>query len=646
MRQDLHQGSVVTAWAVGWRVVGSGLRAAATATGVVGLALIAALAAPASAPANWNQSVAAPLNVDPTQNAFVSGFAVVGGAPYVSWYESNGTNDEIRVKQLVGGAWASVGGSLNFNTADDGRGPTLASIGGAPYVSWYESNGTNDEIRVAMFNGSAWTAVGASPNADPTKDGSFPSITSVGGVPYVAWMESNGTVTQIRVKRYNGSTWVEPAAGPLNVDATKNALYPRITSIGGVPYVTWEESNGVVNQIRVKLFNGSAWVEPKAGPLNLEATQNAGEPAIASIGGVPYVAWDEANPNQIRVKRFDGSNWVSVGGSLNVNPGKDAFAPSIISIGGVPYVAWNDGDVRLNFVKRFDGSNWVLVGGALNVDQTKDAEIPFMISIGGVPYVAWDENTATARQARVKRLEPDFLSEAATPSPTGATLSAQINDFGVPLPIGFELGTTPSFGVQTPLETSPGVGISTLTQTVSGLMPSTLYDWRAFGSDTFRETSVGATQTFATPATPALMSALTPVVTSATQSHHRWREGNRSVQISRRKEKPPLGTVFSFSLNEEASVSFAFTQHRDGRKVKGKCAAQTKNNRRKPACERTVTRGTLYFTGHIGTNKVAFQGRISRAQKLKPGRYTLVITAMNAAGQKSPPQKLSFTIVR
>ena len=57
-----------------------------------------------------------------------------------------------------------------------------------------------------------------------------------------------------------------------------------------------------------------------------------------------------------------------------------------------------------------------------------------------------------------------------------------------------------------------------------------------------------------------------------------------------------------------------------------------------------MTVGTLSFTGH-GAMKVAFQGRISRSKKLKPGRYTLVVTATNSAGRRSPPQALSFTIV-
>jgi hypothetical protein len=135
-----------------------------------------------------------------------------------------------------------------------------------------------------------------------------------------------------------------------------------------------------------------------------------------------------------------------------------------------------------------------------------------------------------------------------------------------------------------------------------------------------------------------------PVVRDARQSTTRWREGNRLARISR--AKTPTGTTFSFSLNEQATVTFGFAQSTSGRKVGGKCVAQTEKNRRKRACERTVTAGTLTFTGHSGTDEVAFQGRISAVEKLKPGHYTLVITATNSAGEHSAPQSLSFTVVK
>jgi hypothetical protein len=50
--------------------------------------------------------------------------------------------------------------------------------------------------------------------------------------------------------------------------------------------------------------------------------------------------------------------------------------------------------------------------------------------------------------------------------------------------------------------------------------------------------------------------------------------------------------------------------------------------------------------GHAGTNKVRFQGRLSRTKKLQPGRYTLTITAIDSAGNRSNAKTTSFTIVR
>jgi hypothetical protein len=59
-----------------------------------------------------------------------------------------------------------------------------------------------------------------------------------------------------------------------------------------------------------------------------------------------------------------------------------------------------------------------------------------------------------------------------------------------------------------------------------------------------------------------------------------------------------------------------------------------------------VTQGTLSFSGHSGTNKVVFQGRVSRRSRLKLGRDTLLITATNPAGVRSATTSLSFTIVK
>jgi hypothetical protein len=60
---------------------------------------------------------------------------------------------------------------------------------------------------------------------------------------------------------------------------------------------------------------------------------------------------------------------------------------------------------------------------------------------------------------------------------------------------------------------------------------------------------------------------------------------------------------------------------------------------------RTVVAGTLTFSAHVGTNKVRFEGRISKHKKLKPGSYTLLVTA-TASREHSTPRTLHFTIAK
>jgi hypothetical protein len=136
-----------------------------------------------------------------------------------------------------------------------------------------------------------------------------------------------------------------------------------------------------------------------------------------------------------------------------------------------------------------------------------------------------------------------------------------------------------------------------------------------------------------------------PTVESVTQSNSVWSEGGKLATFSR-KRKTHVGTTISFVLNEPASVSFAFTQQLVGRKVKGRCVTQTKKNRHKPLCRRTLPQGALSFAGHTGLNKVVFQGRISPSKRLGLGAYTLGITATNSVGERSSPRSLNFTIVK
>jgi streptogramin lyase len=134
-----------------------------------------------------------------------------------------------------------------------------------------------------------------------------------------------------------------------------------------------------------------------------------------------------------------------------------------------------------------------------------------------------------------------------------------------------------------------------------------------------------------------------PALTALRQSASRWRDGSRLASIGRRARKPPVGTSFSFSLNTPATLSFSFLRQGRGRSVAHRCVAETRKNARRRACSLSTSAGAFHLAAQAGAASVRFQGKVSRRTALRPGRYTLTLTATNSTGT-SAPQSLSFTV--
>jgi len=132
-------------------------------------------------------------------------------------------------------------------------------------------------------------------------------------------------------------------------------------------------------------------------------------------------------------------------------------------------------------------------------------------------------------------------------------------------------------------------------------------------------------------APPASSAVAAPVLGDLKETHARWRDGNALAQISssNKLSHPPVGTTFTFTLNVAGTVKLAFTTTSPGRlaKIKRVCVAQTKHNTKLRKCKRTLTAGTVSLNARSGTDKIAFQGRVSSTRKLKPGAYTVTFTA-------------------
>ncbi|MGD0452960.1 MAG: hypothetical protein ABSB69_05130 [Solirubrobacteraceae bacterium] len=135
-----------------------------------------------------------------------------------------------------------------------------------------------------------------------------------------------------------------------------------------------------------------------------------------------------------------------------------------------------------------------------------------------------------------------------------------------------------------------------------------------------------------------------PTLTALAQSASVWREGSRLASLSRGR-RPPVGTRFTFELNESATVTLVFARTKSGRRIRGRCVGQTRSNRHARSCKRQVTFGTLSLAAHAGLDTIAFEGRLSRSKRLPLGRYTVLVTAQSSAG-RSQTRTLSFSIVR
>ncbi len=248
----------------------------------------------------------------------------VAGVPYITWIDTNGGNKEVFVAHLnsAGNGWVpdrDAPSPINVSTSADANAPGLADVGGVPWVAWHEAAGAQNNVYVAKLTGSTWTKVPAAVtpvDKVASADAQTVSLTAMGGVPWISWAEQQGSSYQIRVARFDSATdaWVRVAdsISPINADPARVANETRLNSFDGVPYVAWHEVTATGTEIRVARLNsaGTGWerLADSPSPINQSPSQNAGAVSLANVGGIPFVAWKEPDAggvNQVRVSRLE-----------------------------------------------------------------------------------------------------------------------------------------------------------------------------------------------------------------------------------------------------------------------------------------------------------------------------------------------------
>ncbi len=390
------------------------------------------------------------------------------------------------------------------------------------------------------------------------------------------------------------------------------------------------------------------------GPQSVAVSPDGASVYVASISSNAVVRFNRGAGGALTPAGCIENTAGSVCGAGNQTAGLGTAASVAVSPDGASvYVAAND-----NAVVRFNRG----AGGALTPagcientggsvcgagNQTAGLNFPQSVAVspdGASVYVASHNSNAVVRFAR--ELAPSCTAVArnvAAATPTTIPLSCSDLNFD-PLTLAI-IGTPPAHGTLGAIDQAAGTVLYT---PVAGYAGPDSFSYKAndgaldSNTATVNLSVAGAPPQSGCP--PNCPPPVRPAVVGLSQSATKWRAGDRLAQISKKK-KPPVGTTFGFSLNEAAAVRLDFTRPAAGRKVSKKCLPVSKKNRKKPKCTRTVIVGTLAFKAHAGANRVRFAGRLSATKKLKPGHYTLTITA-TSAGLRSTPRSLSFTIVK
>jgi hypothetical protein len=105
------------------------------------------------------------------------------------------------------------------------------------------------------------------------------------------------------------------------------------------------------------------------------------------------------------------------------------------------------------------------------------------------------------------------------------------------------------------------------------------------------------------------------------------------------------GTTIRFSVSRAATASIAIRHLGVGHRVGRRCVTASHARSRRPTCTRAQLVSTLTRHARLGLNTIAFTGRLGR-RALRPGHYTLTVTARIGLSRSSRPRSAALLIVR
>ncbi|ULH17101.1 hypothetical protein MF271_18395 (plasmid) [Deinococcus sp. KNUC1210] len=123
-------------------------------------------------------------------------------------------------------------------------------------AAWLEDQGGVDNLFVKRWTGQRWTSLGASLNIDPRLLAERPNLAlDARGYPLLAWVEGTDAGRHVYAKRWTGTGWTLLGGGPLNLKTGDDARSASVTvDAEGRAVVAWCERSGKMYSVQVKRF--------------------------------------------------------------------------------------------------------------------------------------------------------------------------------------------------------------------------------------------------------------------------------------------------------------------------------------------------------------------------------------------------------
>ncbi len=323
-----------------------------------------------------------PLNADVV--APMAAIIDATGNPIVAWTQAAGVW-QLVVKRFDGSGWHALPGAASsgvVSTSEDPSQPSLAHdpVTGTTYVAWKHAAAGESAIYVRQHAGDGWQEVGAGSASGTGVSASSGEVDQPqlaldpAGRPVLVWLDQSSGAREVYLKGWDGSAWVSlpgadgtpagSATGAGVSDTASDTDNPTLAVDGdGNPAVAWTVVTGPSRGVRLRLYDGAAWVGLGGSDIDglPQAVALGGDAALALVhherlGFV--VSWAQATPEgyEIYLLHFADGAWREIEGSASGGGLSNSAGHS-----GAPSLAADERKVCVAWSEAMDGGSDVLI---------------------------------------------------------------------------------------------------------------------------------------------------------------------------------------------------------------------------------------------------------------------------------------------